>query len=184
MEEAISVKELVAEAQAAYKQGDYLAAARAFEAAAQGYLVQGEGMLAAEMRNNSSVAYLQAGDASSALRVVTGTPQVFEQAGDVRRHGMALGNLAAALEGLNRLDEAAQAYHQSGQLLKLAGEQELYLHVMQSLSALQLRTGRHLEAVSTMRDGLESLQRPNPRQRLLKALLQIPSKLFGKLPGL
>lgn len=180
MEEVTSARELAVEGRAAYKRGDYQAAAQSFDAAARSYLSLGDHLMAAEMRNNSSVAYLQAGDAPAALEAVEGTPQIFEQMGDVRRQGMALGNLAAALEALGRLDEALQAYRQSGELLKLAGENDLYLQVMQSLSALELRRGHPLEAVSMMQEGLGGIQRLSLRQRLLKKVLQIPSKLFGR----
>jgi hypothetical protein len=50
---------------------------------------------------------------------------------------------------------------------------------MQSLSALQLRTGHQLEELATMQAGLDGLEKPNPQQRALKKLLQMPFKLFG-----
>ena len=107
MEEQISVKQLVSEGKSAYQQGDFLTAARAFEAAAESYTAAGNALNAAEMSNNSSVAFLQAGEAQEALRSVEGTPAVFAAAGDKRRQGISLGNLGAALEAVGRLDEAA-----------------------------------------------------------------------------
>src|SRR5574341_473332 len=106
MDENISVKQLVSEGKSAYQQGDFLAAARAFDAAARGYAAAGDALNAAEMSNNSSVSFLQAGEAQEALRAVEGTPATFANAGDVRRQGISLGNLGAALEAVGRLDEA------------------------------------------------------------------------------
>lgn len=180
MEEQISINQMINEAKSAYQQGDFIVAARAFDAAADSYDVSGDALNAAEMRNNSSVAYLQAGEVSKAFRAVEGTPAVFATAGDVRRQGMALGNLGSALEAMNRLDEASKAYAQSAELLGSIGENDLRAYVMKSLSAIQMRSGRHIEALSTMQAGLDGIEHPKPQQRLLKRLLQVPFKFLGK----
>jgi tetratricopeptide (TPR) repeat protein len=181
MSETLAPKQLSEEAKNAYQRADFTTAGRIYQAAAQGYQEADEPLLAAEMRNNASVAHLQAGEAETALQIVEGTPSVFAAAGDLRRHGMALGNRGSALEALGRLQEAAEAYQQSADLLKQVGETELHGRVMQSLSALQLRTGHQLEALATMNAGLDGISKPNLRQRLLKRLLQMPYKLMGKL---
>jgi hypothetical protein len=85
-----------------------------------------------------------------------------------------LGNQAAALEGLKRVDEAMQAYEKSAELLKEAGESELRAYVLQAISALHLRKRHYLEAYATMRAGILGLKKPNFKQRLLKSLIQIP----------
>jgi len=53
------------------------------------------------------------------------------------------------------------------------------LYVMEALSELQLRTGRQLQALATMKAGLDGVKRPNPRQRLVKKILEIPFDLLG-----
>ena len=177
--EALSPKQLADEAQRAYKRGEYYGAGRGYEAAAEGYQLNGDQVTAAEMLNNSSVAYLQSGDAQAALGVVKDTPAVFAQAGDLRRQGIALGNLGAAQEALGSKDAALEAYRQSADLLKQVGEDSLRANVMQSISALQMKTGHQLEALATMHAGMEGLQHPSPRQRILKKLLNIPFKLMN-----
>jgi len=162
----------------AYQQGDYIGAARAFEAAAEGYLALGDKLQAAELANNCSVAYLQARDAASALRIVKGSPELFAQAGDIRKQAMALGNQAAALDALGRTQDALDAYQQSAQLLEQTGEGELRAHLMQSISALQLRSGRQIEALVSMQDGLNGLKKPTLKQRILKKLIQTPFRLL------
>lgn len=180
MDETLSVKELVTEGKKDYQSGDFLAAARAFDAAAQGYFTAGEDLTAAEMRNNSSVAYLKAGDAQAALQAVEGTPDIFSAAGDVRRQAIALGNLGAALEAVKKDEQAEKAYEESAELLKQIGDRDLRVYVMQSLSSLQMRAGRQLEALSTMQFGLEEVEHPTPKQSFIKKLLRVPLKLLNK----
>lgn len=172
-------KQLVDEGNNAYKRGDYLAAARSFTAAAESFTAIGETSKAAECANNASVAYLQAGDPQASLQAAEGTPQLFAQLGDLRRQGMAIGNQAAALEACGQLEEAADLYQQSADVLKQAGEDQLKANVLQSLSALQLRTGRQLEALASMSAGLEDIKHPNPKQSILKRLLRVPFRLIG-----
>ena len=179
MNEILSPQQIAKEAQSAYSEGDYAGAAQSFEAARQSYLSAGDDILAAEMANNGSVALLQAGDAEGALKAVQGTPEIFSLAEDRKRQAMALGNQAAALEALHRLEEAEQIYWQSAEILKILGENDLRLSVMKSISALQLRSGRQLQAVATMQSGMDGLEKLTPKQRLLKRLLNIPTKLLG-----
>jgi tetratricopeptide (TPR) repeat protein len=176
--ETLSSQQLAEEGLAEYNQGEYLSAAKSFKAAADGFLLMGEELSAAEMDNNCSVAYLKAGDAQSALDIVTGTDQVFASIGDTKRQAMALGNRAAALEGLNRFDEAMAAYEQAAELLVKAGEYELRAYVYQSKSSLLMKRGRYLEAYATMRLGVSGIKDPNLGQRVLRSLMDIPFKFL------
>jgi tetratricopeptide (TPR) repeat protein len=180
MSDAVSPEILTKEGKSAYQSGDFLAAAQAFEAAQQGYLRQGDQLNAAELANNRSVACLQAGEAQAALQAVEGTAEVFAEAGDLRRQGMALGNLASALEAVDRTEEAMEAYLQSANVLEKAGEDQLRANVMHSLSTLQFRSGKQLQALATMQSGLEGVKRPSPKQTLLKKLLSIPVDMLTR----
>jgi tetratricopeptide (TPR) repeat protein len=176
MAETTSPQKLAKEAKAAYKSGDYEAAARLFEAARQGYEAMNEPLDAAEMANNCSVSYLQAGNGEAALTAVDGSDAVFAQAGDLKRQGMALSNRGAALEALERFEEAIAAYQQAAKILQQAGEDQMRAQVMQSLSSLQLKLGRQWEALGSMQDGLEGVQNPSLKQKMLKKLLNTPLK--------
>ena len=52
MNEILSPQQIEKEAKAAYKAGDYAAAAQSFEAARQSYLSADDALMAAEMANN------------------------------------------------------------------------------------------------------------------------------------
>ena len=167
MDDTLTLQELIEEGKKAYERGNYTASAQAYQAAAQGYQDTGDSLSAAEMLNNSSVAYLRAGEGEAALQAVEGTPDVFAEAGDIRRQGIAEGNLGAALDSLKRMDEAADAYQKSADLLGQAGEQDLRAHVLKSLSVIQLRQGDQMQAVGTMQASLET-GKSNLFSRLLK----------------
>lgn len=177
---AATPQQLGKEGKTAYGHGDYLAAAQAFDAAQAGFKLTGATLEAAEMANNCSVAYLQAEEAEKALQAVDGTEAIFAQAGDLRRQGMALGNRGAALEALDRKEEALQAYQQSADLLQEAGEDQMRVHVMQSLSMLQLNMGKQLQALASMQAGLDGVRRPTPKQSMLKKLLKIPFEMVNR----
>lgn len=172
MTESLSALELAKQAGQAYASGDYPTAAGLFAQAAAAQETGNQPLEAAEMRNNQSVALLQAGDARQALDVVQGTAAIFAGAGDVRRHGFALGNEAAALEALNRTEEALRLYQQSAELLKKAGEDQMRAQVMQSISSLQARQGKYIDAVASMQNGLGGVEKPTLKQRILKFLLR------------
>ena len=172
--ETLTPAQLARQGKGAYQQGNYSQAAGIFNAAQTGYDIVGDQLMAAEMANNACVAYLQAGDPQSALQAVEDTAMVFASKGDIRRQAMALGNMAASLEALNRLGEAEAIYEQCIELLRPTKDDETRLLVIQALSALRLRQGRQLEALATMQAGMDELQHPNLKQRLLKQLLNIP----------
>jgi tetratricopeptide (TPR) repeat protein len=180
MSDSVSPDKLAIEGKSAYQNGNYMAAAQAFEAAQKGYLSQGDKLNAAELANNCSVAYLQAGKGQAAFEAVEWTVDIFAEAGDLRRQGMALGNLASALEAVDRDDEALEAYHQSAGLLEKAGEDQLRANVMHSLSMLQFRSGKQLQALASMQSGLEGVKHPTPKQSLLKKLLRIPIDMLTR----
>jgi tetratricopeptide (TPR) repeat protein len=173
-----TANDLSRQGQKVYANKAYIEAAELFMQAARAYAEAGLVLEAAEAANNGSVAALMAGDADAALSAVDGTEAVFAEAGDIKRQGMALGNLAAAYEALGKFDEAMLNYEFASDLLEQAGESELRLHVMQKLSALQLKSGQQISALYTMRSGLNKLENPNPKQRFLKKLLKLPDQFL------
>jgi len=180
MSDIKSPGKLVEEGKDAYKRGDYHSAVLSFTAASREFAALDDQYKVAEMANNCSVAYLQLEQPQKALEVIDGAAEIFESEGDLKSQGMTYGNQAAALEALNRLDEAERFYKQSAELLKQSGADQLRLEVMKSLSNLQLNMGRRLEALATMQSGVEDIEHPNPKQFLLKQLLKIPFEIMKK----
>lgn len=166
------------EAMKAYGVEEYGSAVDAFKAARKAYLDAGENVLAAEVANNLSVTYIQMDRAKDALSIVEGTPQIFLTHGNRQLAGRAYGNLAAALEANGQGQEALENYQFAAQILS-EEDKEGYALTMQAISRLQLRLGQPIEAVSTMQVGLEAMPKSGLRDRLLKKLIDIPTRLMG-----
>ncbi len=147
-------------------------AAEIFLQAAEGYTLENSGVLAAEMMNNVSVALLQAGKPKESLDAVLGTEKIFEEAKDIKRQAMALGNTAAALEALNRSDEAIEKYEISAGLFGQVDEGDLRAMVMKSAAALKLRSGKVTESAFKMMGSLEAKKNPGFFERILRFFLR------------
>lgn len=147
-------------------------AAEYFRQAAEGYTLGRAGVLAAESRNNMSVALLQAGKAAEALEAALGTDSIFEGANDVKRQAMALGNQAAALEGLNRYDEAIEKYERSAVLFGQINEGDLRSMVMKSAAALKLKTGKITESAFKMMGAVDVKDNPTFFERIMKFFMR------------
>ena len=172
MTDILTPQQLSEEGSQAFQKGQYDSAANSFAAAAEGYAAAGKSVDSAEMKNNQSVALLKAGDAQGAFDSVAGTESIFQAAGDIRRKGFAVGNEASALEALGRLDEAAKKYQQSADLLEKAGEDQMRAIVLESLSALQLKQGKAMDAAISMQSGVIGVKKPTLKQRIAKTLIK------------
>ncbi len=156
-----------------YAKGNHAAAADLFAQAAQAYTNEQDELNAAEMKNNQSVALLQAGNAKDALQATDGTEAIFQKAGDVKRQGFAVGNRAAALEGLKKYDEAIAEYERAASLLEQAGEGDMHSVVRKAAANLHLKRGRVTAAQMDVYDSLRLVEKPNFTQRILKFFRRI-----------
>lgn len=156
-----------------YANGNHAAAADLFDRAAQAYAGAQDPLNAAEMKNNQSVALLQAGKAKDALQATDGTEKVFEEAGDLRRQGIAVGNRAAALEGLKKFDEALAEYERAATLLEQAGEGDMHSIVRKAAANLNLKRGRITAAQMDVYDSMRLVEKPSFTQRIMKFFKRI-----------
>jgi tetratricopeptide (TPR) repeat protein len=162
----------------AYEAGNYSAAADMFLKAEQACKTVGDELQAAEMANNRSVALLQAGDAQAAFDACAGTEVIFNNAGDTRREGLALGNKAAALKELGRKDESLKLFQLSADRLKKAGDKENLAVVHKTISAIEMEKGDNLGAMSAMLDALQAKEKLTLRERFMRWLFSVASRLM------
>ena len=173
-----SPEKLAKQAASAYSSDDYSTAATLYENASQLYKEAGDTLMAAEMDNNLSVSLLKMKDAEGALQAAAGTDILFEEAGDINRQAIAIANQAAAMEGLGQLAEALERYQLASDLLKQSGNRQMRSYVLQSISALQLRTGKQLQAMATMDAALDNKSKLSLKERVLRKLLNTQKKLM------
>ena len=164
--------QLAEQGKLAFQNKNFMEAVELFNQAADGYTAARDELMSAEMKNNMSVALLQAGKAQQALDAALGTDQIFEFAKDIKRQGMAIGNQAAALEGLGRNDEAIAAYDHSAELFAQAGEGDLRAMVMKSAAAIKLKKGKITDSAFKMMGSLDVKDNPSFFERILKFFLR------------
>ncbi len=157
----------------AFRSSKYESAAETFAEAARAYAEANDPVNAAEMKNNLSVALLKLGRHQESYEAARGTDEVFGNIGDRKRQGMAIGNEAAALEGLGRLEEALAGYERSAQILGEAGARDLKALVLQGAAGIRLRQGKVTESGIRMIGALESKEHPSIFERLLRFLLRV-----------
>ena len=167
---------LAEKAKIEYEKGNYSAAADLFSQAAQAYEAKQDKLNAAEMNNNQSVALLQAGKAKDALRATEGTEQIFQNAGDLRRQGVAVGNRAAALEGLKKWNEALAEYDRAASLFEQAGAGDMHSVVRKAAANLNLKRGRFTDSQLDVYDSLRLVEKPTLTQRIMKFLIRFGVK--------
>ncbi|MGH7812303.1 MAG: hypothetical protein ACREP5_18695, partial [Candidatus Binatia bacterium] len=156
-----------------YEKGNYLAAADLFLQAAQAYTSAQDELNAAEVMNNQSVALLQAGKANEALQATDGTEEIFRKAGDIKRQGIAVGNRAAALEGLKKWNEALAEYDRAAALFEQVGEGDMHSVVRKAAANLNLKLGRINDSQMDVYDSLRLVEKPTLTQRIMKFLVRM-----------
>lgn len=169
---SLEPQQLDAKGKQAFANKKFDEAADYFSQAAQGYTLGRAGLLAAESKNNLSVALLQAGKAQEALDAALDTDTVFAGANDIKRQAMAIGNQAAALEGLHRYDEAIEKYERSAELFGSVNEGDLRAMVMKSAAALKLKTGKITESAFKMMGSIDVKDNPTFFERIMKFFLR------------
>jgi tetratricopeptide (TPR) repeat protein len=162
-----------------YQAERYAEAASAFAEAAAALESAGDHGAAAEMRNNLCVALMAQNNWDEALAAVQGTPEAFRALGDRLREGQAVANLAAAHDGAGHVEQAAEAYVQAIDLLGQAGDPETRAACFKKLSALQIKLGQQMQALASMRSGLNLSSELAPKEKLLKELLNKAMRMMG-----
>lgn len=164
---------LIENGKSEYAKGNFKAAAGLFSRAAQVYTSMQDELNAAEMKNNESVSWLQAGKAKEALQATEGTEAIFEKAGDLKRQGVAVSNRAAALEELNKWQQALAEYDRAASLLEQAGEGDMHSIVRKAMANINLKRGRIDATQMDVYDSLRLVEKPTLTQRIMKFLMRI-----------
>jgi len=178
MENQPTPRQQMAEGKDFYQKKQYDWAADSFKAAQLRFQADGDAPGAAEAANNLAVCLLQLDRAQQALEAVQDTPAVFQASGNTLLEGQAYGNLGMALEAVNRPEDALHAYQQSADCLLKVGERDSRSYVLSRISALQICTGKQVQALQSMESALENRSDLKPREKFLKSLLEKAGRLL------
>lgn len=163
-----------------YNRKRYAEALTGFEECLAHFEGVGDELGAAEARNNLSVTHLGMKNAQQALDEVTGTAEVFARHDDRKREGMAIANTAAALEALDRREEALELYEQVLDIFKQLGEKEMRASILRRVSDLQLKTRRGYQAIASMEAAFDQDEKPRIKDTVFRRVLTfLRKKLTG-----
>jgi tetratricopeptide (TPR) repeat protein len=126
---------------------------------------------AAEAHNNLSVTYLGMKSAQLAYEEALGTDEIFARNGDRKRQGMAVANTAAALEALDRKEEALALYERSLDIFKEIGEKEMRASILRRIADLQIKTKRGFQAIASMEAAYDQEEKRPLKDSLFKSIL-------------
>ena len=163
---------------AVYAKKRYEEAIELFQEAWTRYDASGDLVEAAEIANNLSVALIQVDRHQAALDTLAGTFDLFIDHGEMIKAAQALGNEAAAHEGLNNWERAEALYQQAAERFADLKDRDSQRYTLQALSRVRLRQGHAIEAVNTMQSALETGTRTTWRDRLANKILSLPSRIF------
>jgi len=174
-----SLNELAVQAHQAYTEKRYKEASDLFQTLVKEYQTKGDLLASAEMANNLSVTLLMLGRARQAFEAAFHTEKIFKENNDPSRAAMALGNQAAALEEMKKYKEALGLYQESADLLRNTNEKEMRSLILKRISVLQIRTGKKLDATTSMYAALRDQEKLTGKEKTLKGLLDTLFSLMG-----
>ncbi len=164
---------------AEYLRGDYELAAETFRQAIAQYQSDGVADMVAEMQVNLGLTLHALGQHDEALQQMSLGHAVFVQMGDQRRTAQALGNMARVYAGQGNSEQALTNYREAAAIFLELGDEENYGQTVLAIADLELRSGQIMKAAATYEVGLEYIKHPNARQKLMKKLLGLRSRLGG-----
>jgi tetratricopeptide (TPR) repeat protein len=160
--------------------GQYPLSIAHFERARDGFLAHGDQAQAGEMLNNLGVVYQKIGRWNEATRVLGDARTLFARLGDAGREAQAVGNLGSLhvahgdrKRGLGLLQEAAEMF-------RMLGEREMQSATLRALSRAYFGRADMSHALSYYEAALAVLEHPSTRDRALRGLLSVPSRMLGR----
>ncbi|MGQ0604147.1 MAG: tetratricopeptide repeat protein [Anaerolineales bacterium] len=154
-------------------------AVAAFTAAREQFAAEGDQASAAEMQNNLCVIYMAQEQWAEAIASVEATPALFRTLGDTLREAQSIANLAAAHDGAGHVDVAADLYVKAIDLFGQLGERDTRAACFKKLSNLQVKQGNKLQALASMRSGLNLSTELTAQEKILKEAVDKATKLMG-----
>jgi tetratricopeptide (TPR) repeat protein len=162
-----------------YMQRDYEQAVETFRQAAAAYEDDGTADMAAEMQVNLGLALHALGERDEALEQMNMARAVFEQMDDQHRLAQVLGNMARVYAKSGNSEQAITNYREASAIFLELDDEENYGQTVMAIADLQFRSGQLMKAAATYEVGLDYIENPNARQRVMKGLLGLRNRITG-----
>lgn len=162
-----------------FNQRDFEAAARAFQQAKESYSELDQADMVAEMQVNLGLVHRALGEHQQALDMMQQALRFFQEADDTRRAAQALGNMGGVYDALNDREQAYNSYRQAADIFLELDEMQLYGQTLLAMGDLQVREGKIMVGAATYQLGLEYIEDLNARQKLMKNISGLITRLTG-----
>lgn len=162
-----------------YSRQEYEAAARIFQQAVEAYQAEGQADMAAEMQTNVGLVHRALGEYQQALDVMQQALRVFQEQGDDFRAAQVTGNIGGVYYELNDKEQAYHCYRQAADTFRDLGQNNLYGETLVALAKLQFRDGKFTTGATTFEVGIEFLEHPTRRQKIIRRLIGMRKKITG-----
>jgi tetratricopeptide (TPR) repeat protein len=176
----------MSKAEAVQKQGvelfmrkEYEEALPLFQEAHTLFTAENRADMAAEMRVNIGLVYRALGQDQQALDEMTEALRFFEAAADERRSAMVLGNLGRVYAAIGDNEQAYTCFRTAADIFDQLGEKALHSETMLAMGDLQAKERKFGAAASSYEIGLSERDRLTARQKVMKGLIDLRSRLTG-----
>ncbi|WP_119067272.1 tetratricopeptide repeat protein [Aggregatilinea lenta] len=166
-----------------FMEQDYEEAAETFRKAIAAYETDGVADMVAEMKVNLGLALHSSGDSESALEPMADAYDTFSEMQDKHRLAQVLGNMARIYAKLDNSEQALTNYREASAMFQEVGDEENYGQTLLAIADLHLRNGNAMLAASVFEMGLDHIEHPTTRQRMMKQLMKVRGRIEGRAGG-
>ena len=180
METKTSAVELKEEGLRLFREGLYEEAAARFGQAREMFTNTGNEVEAAEMVNNLGVIHRMQGRWDEAIADLEEARGAFVRLGDRDREAQTLGNLGGLHASKGEREKARECLRQAADIFAELGDTQRQGETLLALGVQAWKTGDRGEGLATYETGLNTLQKPTARQKALRSLLKLRTRLLDR----
>ena len=180
METKTSAVELKEEGLRLFQEGLYEEAATKFRGAQEMFASAGNEIDAAEMTNNLGIIHRVRGRWDEAIAALEEARDAFVRLGDRDREAQTLGNLGGLYASKGERAKAKECLRQAADIFAELGDSQHRGETLLALGVQAWKIGDRSEALATYEAGLNTLQKPTARQKALRGLLKLRTRLLSR----
>ena len=173
-------QELKEEGMRLFHEGLYDEAIATFEQAREVFAAEENEIEVAEMVNNLGVVYRLQDKWDEAIAALEDARATFAKLGDRNREAQTLGNLGGLYADKNERDKAKESLRQAADIFAELGDEERQGETLLALGVQLWKTGDRSRGLATYEAGLQILPKPTVKQKTVRNLLRMRTRLLGQ----